>query len=165
MVKYSINILWSEEDKGFIATVPEFPSLSAFGETYEESLKEAQAALEGYITVLSEDGESLPEPNTVINYSGQTRIRMPRELHRHLAIESARQNMSLNSYMVSLLSMSLVLNKLERLEKENQPCYVDYEIIGSTAVGSYITQGKPVAYLGNVGIEQRVPLQLSGGGR
>lgn len=164
MVKYSINILWSQEDNGFIATVPEFPSLSAFGETYEEALKEAQSALEGYITVLSEDGENLPEPNTVNNYSGQIRIRMPRELHRQLAMESGQQNMSLNSYMVSLLSMSFVLNRLERLEKINQLSYTSYTYIGSTAVGSFMPPGRESMYLSNLGADQTVvPLLLSGG--
>lgn len=167
MVKYSVNILWSEEDKGFIATVPEFPGLSAFGETYEEALKETQAVLDGYISVLSEDGENLPEPNTVNNYSGQIRIRMPRELHRQLAIESARQNMSLNSYMVSLLSMSFVFNRLEGLEKNMQVSCAAFELTSPIAAGSrFIAQGSSFESLSYMGGAQTVaPLLLSRGGK
>ena len=36
MFKYSINLNWSEEDKNYVATVFEFPGLSAFGETPED---------------------------------------------------------------------------------------------------------------------------------
>lgn len=62
MNKYSINIKWSDEDKSFIATIPEFPGLSAFGETQEEALKEAKTALNGFVEVYEEDNCQLPEP-------------------------------------------------------------------------------------------------------
>jgi antitoxin HicB len=166
MAKYSINILWSEEDKGFIATVPEFPSLSAFGETYEVALKEAKTALEGYIEILKEDGEALPAPHTINNYSGQTRIRMPRELHLNLAIESERQNMSLNSYMVYLLSVNYVYSRLERLERENLN-YAHYGLMNTTAAGNFLVaqgvahgmQGRSVAYLKTPEQEQIISLE------
>ena len=32
---YSIIIRWSSEDEGFVARVPEFPNLYAFGESQE----------------------------------------------------------------------------------------------------------------------------------
>ncbi len=44
--RYAIQIFWSEEDEGFIAICQEFPGLSAFGETREEALREAQTALD-----------------------------------------------------------------------------------------------------------------------
>ena len=39
-------IAWSEEDGGYVATCPEVPGLSAFSETKEDALAEAQIALE-----------------------------------------------------------------------------------------------------------------------
>ena len=39
--KYRFDLNWSDEDDGYIAVCPEFPGLSAFGETAEESLAEA----------------------------------------------------------------------------------------------------------------------------
>ncbi len=62
MFKYSINLIWSEEDKAYIATVPEFPNLSAFGETPQQALKEAETAIKGFIEVLRQDGCEIPEP-------------------------------------------------------------------------------------------------------
>ncbi len=64
MFKYSIQLVWSEEDGGYIATIEELPGLSAFGETPEEAAKEARIAAEGFIQVLLEDGEIIPEPHT-----------------------------------------------------------------------------------------------------
>ncbi len=47
MYKYSINVVWSDEDECYIATIPEFKGLSAFGDTQEEAIQEAFVALEG----------------------------------------------------------------------------------------------------------------------
>ena len=40
MLRYEVDIFWSEEDGGFIANVPELPYCSAIGKTYEEALRE-----------------------------------------------------------------------------------------------------------------------------
>lgn len=53
IMEYSINIIWSDEDNGYIATVPEFRNLSAFGKTSEEALKEAKIILDVYIETLN----------------------------------------------------------------------------------------------------------------
>lgn len=104
MNNYSFNVIWSDEDKCFMATCPEFPGLSAFGNTPTEAIEEAQVALELFIEQYEEDGEPLPEPRRVQEYSGQTRVRMPSWLHARLAEEAERQNTSLNQLIVSYLS-------------------------------------------------------------
>ncbi len=62
MNKYSITILWSDEDQGYIATCLEFPSLSAFGQTEEEALAEAKVALELFIETYAAASSSRPNP-------------------------------------------------------------------------------------------------------
>ncbi len=64
--RYAIQIFWSEEDESFIAICQEFPGLSAFGETREEALHEAQIALDLMIETYREKGISLPEPQSVL---------------------------------------------------------------------------------------------------
>ena len=73
MNRYSMNIFWSDEDESYIATCPEFPGLSAFGETPEEALAEAQIALQLFIDTYNEDGLPLPEPQ-VADKMGTFRI-------------------------------------------------------------------------------------------
>ena len=63
--KYTIHIFWSDEDEGFIAICDEFPGLSAFGETREEALKEAQIALRLTIEQYRAAGQSLPQPHVI----------------------------------------------------------------------------------------------------
>lgn len=44
--KYAIEIFYSDENKGYIAAVPELAGCSAFGKTEEEALKEIKVAME-----------------------------------------------------------------------------------------------------------------------
>lgn len=63
--KYEVDIFYSEEDEGYIANVPELTYCSAYGETYEEALREILLAMEGHVGVLGETGRPVPEPRRV----------------------------------------------------------------------------------------------------
>lgn len=64
--KYTIQIFWSSEDEAFAAICQEFPGLSAFGETREEALREAQIALDLMIETYRAKGIHLPEPQNML---------------------------------------------------------------------------------------------------
>ncbi|MCQ2559676.1 MAG: type II toxin-antitoxin system HicB family antitoxin [Clostridia bacterium] len=49
-------------------------------------------------------GREIPLPITEENYSGKFLIRMPRSLHRRLAIEAKKEGVSLNQYAIYKLS-------------------------------------------------------------
>ena len=107
MERYSINLCWSGEDGGYIATVPEFENLSAFGETAEEALSQAKDALQGFFETYSAQGLPLPEPRKRPRHSGQLRLRMPSSLHERLSVTAEHEGVSLNTLIVSLLSEAL----------------------------------------------------------
>ena len=104
MFKYSLQIKWSDEDNGYIATAPELPGLSAFGKTQEEAVSELKIAAVAFLEALKESGQALPVPEKLTPYSGQIRLRMPKSLHSKLASAAAGDDISLNTYIVSLLS-------------------------------------------------------------
>jgi predicted RNase H-like HicB family nuclease len=62
MFKYSSNVLWSDEDNSFIATIREFPGLTALGDTPEEAVVEARIAAKGFIEMIRERGMEIPSP-------------------------------------------------------------------------------------------------------
>ena len=43
--KYSINIVYVDENNGFIVTSKEYPGVSAFGTTHEKALEEMKIAI------------------------------------------------------------------------------------------------------------------------
>jgi predicted RNase H-like HicB family nuclease len=117
MSKHSILVQWSEEDEAFIATVPELPGLSTFGSSPEKAVEELSIAKEAYLEVLSEDGEETPAPDVLRPFSGQTRLRLPKSLHAFLSDEAKKEGVSLNTYIVKLLSERSVLRHVsEELE-------------------------------------------------
>lgn len=97
---YSFHVFWSEEDEAYIATCPEFPSLSAFGGTPEAALHEGKIVLNAFIDIYREDGKPLPEPQT---YSGKLNVRLPKSLHGALARRAEQEGVSLNTLIVTAL--------------------------------------------------------------
>jgi predicted RNase H-like HicB family nuclease len=58
---YHINIFFDPDDGDYIADVPDFKYVSAFGDTPEEALREVLVALDMAIEVLQEQHKPLPE--------------------------------------------------------------------------------------------------------
>jgi len=67
---YHINIFFDPEDGDFIADVPDFKHVSAFGDTPEEALREVLSALESAIEMFEEQGKPLPEATYRPDYIG-----------------------------------------------------------------------------------------------
>ncbi len=62
MSKYEIIIYWSEEDKAFIAEVPELPGCAADGSTYQEALAHVEIVIQEWLETAKELGRPIPEP-------------------------------------------------------------------------------------------------------
>jgi predicted HicB family RNase H-like nuclease len=104
--EYSYNVAWSEADKAFVGRVDEFPSLAAHGSTQERALREIRAVVGHVLDDLAENREPIPVPLSKREYSGRLNVRMARELHRRLALESERQGVSLNNWINTKLARS-----------------------------------------------------------
>jgi predicted RNase H-like HicB family nuclease len=107
MNKYSYRVFWSDTDECYIATSPEFPRLSAFGDTAQEAIDELGVVLEAAMEIYEEEGWPLPEPQKVQTYSGQFRLRLPKSLHAQLAERAEIEGVSLNTLVVQHLSFGL----------------------------------------------------------
>jgi antitoxin HicB len=63
---YSLLIQWSEEDKIFVVTIPEFIDRvmmpCTHGDTYEEAAKHGLEVIETFLEIWEEEGQPIPEP-------------------------------------------------------------------------------------------------------
>jgi predicted RNase H-like HicB family nuclease len=130
MNKYGLNIIWSEEDQSYVATCPELPGLSAFGETVEDAIAEAKIAQELFVETYAQEGMPLPEPQPLNSYSGQFRLRIPQSLHHQLVRMAKQEGVSLNQLILMILATRTgseqVTNKLQgivdQMEKRLVKC-------------------------------------------
>ena len=60
--RYGIDIFWSEEDRCFVACVPDLDNCAAWGMTYEEALAQAHAAIRADLASRERSGDPVPEP-------------------------------------------------------------------------------------------------------
>lgn len=75
--------------------------MHAHGATREQALQELHDA---YALYVEHHEGPLPPPRLRPTHSGQTRLRLPPELHAELARAAERSGLSLNAYMVLLLN-------------------------------------------------------------
>lgn len=94
--KYTYRVTWSEEDGEFVGLCAEFPSLSWLTSTSEDALKGIRSVVKECILDMAQNGENIPSPISTRQYSGKFMVRVPPEVHRHLAIEAAESGVSLN---------------------------------------------------------------------
>ncbi len=62
MKDYHINVFYSDEDKVYIADVPDLVHCSAFGETPEKALREVLKAKKAWLAVARKAGKPIPKP-------------------------------------------------------------------------------------------------------
>lgn len=109
-LRYPTQIFFSDEDAGYIALAPDLPGCSAFGESAEEALSELQDAIKAWIGAAQKAGNPVPSPSPHRAEelpSGRVLARLPKTLHAQLIERAARDNTSLNTCLIMLLSQSL----------------------------------------------------------
>jgi predicted RNase H-like HicB family nuclease len=62
-------ILNEEPEGGFTVLVPALPGCVSYGENLDEAISMAREAIEGYIEILKEKGENIPDDSKSLEYS------------------------------------------------------------------------------------------------
>lgn len=102
--------LSKDEEGDFIVEVPDLPGCIADGRTAEEALKNVRDAMRAWIESRIAAGLAVPEPRELEEFSGKLVVRMPKGLHRKLSLQADQEGVSLNQYIVSLLSAASTFN-------------------------------------------------------
>ena len=69
MSKYEIIIYWSEDDRAFIAEVPELAGCAADGTTYQEALTNVELIIQEWLETAKKLGRDIPIPKGRLTFA------------------------------------------------------------------------------------------------
>jgi len=97
---------FEEDSFDWIVEFPDLPGCIGVGDTVEEALSEANGNKEEWLETAIQAGREVPLPSTsfVDNYSGKFNLRIPKSLHRELALQAELEGVSLNALCSTLLA-------------------------------------------------------------
>lgn len=103
---YGIVVKKIKDESGeyYYAEVLELEGCQSDGDTAAEAYSNVLEAMEGYIETKLENGFEVPVPKAGDGYSGKFVLRIPKTLHRNLAIAAEHEGVSLNQYALYKLS-------------------------------------------------------------
>ena len=104
---YRLEIVPDTEEGGYGARYPELPGCITCAETIEELVKNAEDAKRAWIKAALEEEIEIAEPSDeddLSGFSGQFKLRMPKSLHKSLAIHAKQEGTSMNQYCLYLLT-------------------------------------------------------------
>jgi antitoxin HicB len=108
-----------DEEGSYVVEVPDLPGCAADGETPDEAFSNLRDAMHAWIASRLAAGLDVPEPRTETYYSGRLLLRMPKSLHESLARMAEVENVSLNQYLVSLLSAAAGRQESQRTPRKH----------------------------------------------
>lgn len=107
---YRMEVVEDQYEGGYVVSFPDLPGCLTCGETIESAVENAIDAKKAWLEAALEEGIEIYEPNSLEDYSGQFKLRMPKSLHRSLVENSRREGISMNQYCVYLLSRNDALH-------------------------------------------------------
>lgn len=105
-MNYRMELVEDMDEGGYAVSFPDLPGCLTCGDTIESAIQNAYDAKREWLIAAMEEGVEIPEPDSLDNYSGQFKLRIPKSLHRSLMEHSKREGISMNQYCVYLLSMN-----------------------------------------------------------
>ena len=130
-MNYRMEIVEDKDEGGFVVSFPELPGCITCGETVESAVANALDAKKAWLEAAMEEGIEIHEPDSLEDYSGQFKLRIPRSLHRSLAEHSKKEGISMNQYCVYLLSKNDAVYSKQRLHTVSAIAILKYQHFGS----------------------------------
>ncbi len=112
-LQYPLRLV-AEPDGGYTALFPDLEGCVTQGETLDEAVEMAEDARRGWIETEYERGNEIPLPSYTEEYSGKFNVRIPPSLHASLAVAAEEEDVSLNQYVLHLLSRGDAQGRIER---------------------------------------------------
>ena len=108
--EFRIKLYPVKEDDGsetvWAAEIPDLPGCVGAGDTPQEALRAVEDARKSWIEIALLEGKEIPTPvaEDVLYFSGKFTLRLPKTLHKELAEKAEQEAVSLNQYLLYLIS-------------------------------------------------------------
>jgi predicted RNase H-like HicB family nuclease len=136
------RILIPAEEGGYTAEILEFPGCIAEGETPEDAIANLEASARSWVQAALDQGQDIPEPSAVHEFSGRIVLRMPRGLHKTAARLAMRNDTSLNQYFLTAIAASVGAGEfyerlVDRIEARLTPIARNVIIVSEGAIQAW----------------------------
>ncbi|BBB89978.1 MAG TPA: type II toxin-antitoxin system HicB family antitoxin [Methylomusa anaerophila] len=103
------EVIESSPEGGYVATIPDLKGCITQAETLTELVDMIKDAKMCWLESALDYGTEIPEPTSEAHdeYSGSYRLRIPKSLHKELAIRAKQEKVSLNSMTTYAISKGL----------------------------------------------------------
>lgn len=129
--------LYQDDEGDWIVEIDDLPGCVADGKTPDEAIASSMEAMRSWMESRLSSGHDIPEPTIAGEYSGRILLRMPKYVHRSLAIQAQREGSSLNQYIVSLLSYGCAQARTSPLQPSSYDATQMYDLLpNATRVSS-----------------------------
>lgn len=89
-------VFYPASEGGYVAEIPELVGCLTQGDDMQDTLKMIEDAKRAWIEIAIQDGREIPEPETEEKYSGKFLVRVPKSLHKELAMRAKKEAVSIN---------------------------------------------------------------------
>ncbi len=124
-LSYRMEIYPDAVEGGYTVAFPDLPGCLTCAETLEKAIENSEDAKRCWFEAAIEDGVQINEPDDLLEYSSKLTLRVPKSLHRELAKQAGRENVSINQYCVYLLSKNNALRAADTEEKDQLDMLLD----------------------------------------
>ena len=101
------EVIIAAKEGGYVGYVPELKGCVTQAETKTELVEMLEDAKKCWLEGALEDGFKIPEPVSGEDFSGRFNLRIPKSLHRSLAMSARREGVSLNQMAMCLIARGL----------------------------------------------------------
>ena len=101
------EVIVAAKEGGYVGYIPGLKGCITQSETKAGILDMLEDAKASWLEAALEDGIDIPEPQDENEYSGRFNLRIPKSLHRMLALTAKREGVSLNQMAMFAIASGL----------------------------------------------------------
>jgi len=141
---YSRVVIPDEESGTYTAQILEFPGCITEGDTPQEAYERLEDVALSWIEAALDMGQDIPSPWSNHEYGGKVALRLPKGLHKQVALAAERDGTSVNQFIVMAISEKVGASKFYNylIEEFDRRLAQTAANVSSIVLANYIIQAR-----------------------